>query len=80
MKSHADVNGVTLFDHINNFINEVMQSNHKDMNSIELLSDFTKKNRFLFKKLSSESEVNNLKDKIPEFANWVKRVSQLLKV
>jgi len=50
------------------------------MNSIELLSDFTKKNRFLFKKLSSESEVNNLRDKIPEFADWVKRVSQLLKV
>ncbi|CAD8061697.1 unnamed protein product [Paramecium sonneborni] len=79
LKSHTDVNGVTLFDHINTFINEVLQSNHKDMNSIELLSDFTKKNRFLFKQLSSESEVNNLRDKIPEFADWVKRVSQLLK-
>jgi hypothetical protein len=48
------------------------------MSSIELLSDFTKKNRFFFKKLASESEVNNLHDHVPDFANWVKSVSQLL--
>ena len=76
LKSHSDINGVTLYDHLNQFLFSVQ--NHSDMSTVELLSDFTKKNRFLFKKLPSDKEVNERKSQLPEFAEWVSSVSKLL--
>ncbi|KAM3145625.1 hypothetical protein pb186bvf_002399 [Paramecium bursaria] len=76
LKSHSDINGVTLYDHLNQFLFSVQ--NHSDMSTVELLSDFTKKNRFLFKKLPSDKEVNERKSQQPDFAEWVSQVSKLL--
>lgn len=78
LKSHTDVNGVTLYDHLNTFLSEILKTNHQDLNTVELLSDFTKKNRFLFRALPSDKEVNSLRDSVPEFKEWANRVGALL--
>jgi hypothetical protein len=51
----------------------------QDLENFELMSDFLKKNRYVYSQPPSDKDVNQVQEKQPSYAEWARLVNELLK-
>lgn len=82
LKSYKSSEGVTLFEHLCNLFNKIIneKSIYANYEQFEILSDLVKRNHFNYKKPKNSTEVNIIPEQTNEFSQWIKKLSHLLEV
>lgn len=82
LKGYTSSEGVSLFDHLCNLFNKMIneKSIYANYDQFEILSDLVKRNTFHYKKPKTDSEVNYIPEPVNEFSDWIKKISILLEV